>query len=152
MPDVTVEGAEAFLALSKRLKKTGQTELRKELNKALKAAVKPVTKATQAEARKRLPTRGGLAAAIAKTPQRTQVRTGASTAGVRLVVGGKGGAARTADEGFVRHPVFGRGPFVRQSVPPGWFTDPAKSAQNDVRDEVVDVLEDVARRATLGGI
>jgi len=146
MADVTVQGAEAFLALSKRLKATGQGDLRKELNKALRAAAKPVSVATKAEARSRLPKRGGLAAAIARTPQRVQVRTGAATAGVRVVVGGKGGAARTTDEGFVRHPVFGGSVFVRQNVRGGWFSETAEKQTPAIREGVVSVLEDIVQK------
>lgn len=141
MSDITVRGAEEFLALSKRMKAAGQGELRKELNKALKAAVKPLTPKTRAAA-SRLPQRGGLAALVAKEPQTVQVRTGAATAGVRLVVGKRRGVARQADEGTIRHPVFGRKPFVAQRVRPGWFTETAEDNFTDIQDGVVEVLED----------
>lgn len=146
----SVRGAEDFLALSKRLKATGQGELRKELARSLRLAVKPLTPKTRAEARHILPHAGGLAELVAKEPQRVQVRTGAATAGVRLVVGKNKGAARAADAGAIRHPVFGTDRFVTQPVPPGWFTATAKGQSRNVRKDVLAVLETVAARATGG--
>lgn len=146
MTDLSVRGAEDFLALSKRMKAAGQGELRKELNKGLREAVKPLIPQTRAAARSRLPQRGGLAALVAKEPQRVQVRTGAGTAGVRLVVGQKGGGARAADQGAIRHPVFGRPTFVTQQVRPGWFTETAEGEFDQIRDGVLDVLDDFIRK------
>lgn len=147
-----VAGASAddFLRLSKKLKAAGRGDLRKELNKSLKAPAKRIIPATRKVAKAKLPKRGGLAARVAKAPQRVQVRTGASTAGVRVVVGGRGGAPRTLDQqGTVRHPVFGNeGKWVEQRVPSarGWFSDTADHlARTDVRDDVVKALDDFAR-------
>lgn len=140
-----MRGAEQFLALSKRCKAVAP-ELRKELNKGVRKAVKPVTAATRAEARKILPRSGGLADRVARAPQRARIRTG-SSAGVSIVVGGKGAAARSTDEGTVRHPVFGnKSAWVVQSVTPGWFTEPAKAEAPAVRDEIKTVMDDVARK------
>lgn len=144
--DFTVRGAEQFLALSKRLKAAGEKELRKELNRGLREAAKPLAKLTKQEALRSLPSRGGLAALVASSPQKVQVRTGASTAGVRIVVGKKGGGARAADEGLIRHPVFGKPVFVTQPVTPGWFSETADRNAPAIRDEVAAVLEDFTRK------
>lgn len=144
--DFEIRGAEQFLALSKRLKNAGETGLRKELNKALRNASKPLTLKTKAAARAKLPTRGGLAALVAGEPQRVQVRTGAGTAGVRIVVGKKGGGARAADAGLIRHPVFGTSTIVTQSVTPGWFSETAQDQAPQIRDDVATVLEDFTRK------
>ena len=129
MPDdFSVRGAEDFLALSKALKAAGQKELRKELNAELKKAGKPLIAVTRAAAFSQLPASGGLAAMVAKEPQRIQVRTGQATAGMRVVVGKRRGGARGANRGVIRHPVFGRSDrtrdqwaWVDQKVEPGWF-------------------------------
>ena len=145
--DFTVTGADDFLRLSKSLKAAGNGELRKELNKSLRNAAKPIIKATRAAALSRLPSRGGLAGIVAKEPQRVQVRTGTATAGVRIVVGKNKGAARAADAGVIRHPVFGRDVFVTQAVPPGWFSETAQEQAGVVRDELKNALEEVKRKA-----
>lgn len=122
--DASVSG-EDFYRLSKALKAAGRTDLRKDLNKALRAAGKPLIGKTRAAARDRLPQGGGLAAGVAKAPQRVQVRTGEKTAGVRIVVANNKSAARAANRGQVRHPVFGTDKWVTQALPraEGWFDD-----------------------------
>lgn len=145
MADYEVRGAEDFIRLSKALKHAGRTEMRKELNAGLKRAAKPLIAKTRAEARQRLPQRGGLAERVAKAPQRVQVRTGARTAGVRIVVAGSAKGPRNANRGFIRHPVFGnREVWVEQKVPAGWFDDPLKASAPEVRNDLEKVLESIA--------
>lgn len=147
MIDYSIRGAEDFIRLSKALKHTGRTGLRKELNKGLKRAAKPLIPKTRAEALRRLPRRGGLAATVAREPQRVQVRSGAETAGVRIVVGKRAGGARAANKGLIRHPVFGnRDVFVDQPVPPGWFDLPLQHSTPEVRRDLYRVLEDIAEQ------
>lgn len=143
--DFEIRGADQFLRLSKALKDAGRTEMRKELNAGLRKAAKPLIAKTRAEALRRLPQGGGLAGQVAKEPQRVQVRTGAKTAGVRVVVGNKGGGARAANKGVIRHPVFGnRGVWVNQSVPAGWFDEPIKAEVPAIRRELEQVLIGIA--------
>jgi hypothetical protein len=145
--DFEIRGADQFLALSKALKHAGRTELRKELNKGIKRAAKPLIPKARAEALRRLPQSGGLAKQVAKEPARVQVRTGARTAGVRVVVGRRRGGARQANRGVIRHPVFGnRDVWVNQRVPSGWFDDPMKDAAPAIRRDVEQALEDVAEQ------
>lgn len=142
--DFEIRGADEFLRLSKALKHAGRTDLRKELNAGMRRGAKPLVAKTRAEALKRLPRRGGLAAQVAKEPQRVQVRTG-RTPGVRLVVGRRNGGARSANRGQIRHPVFGnRDVWVNQSVPPGWFDEPIKKEAPAIRRELEKALHDVA--------
>lgn len=145
--DFTVKGAEQFLALSKALKAAGRTELRKELNAELRKAGKPLIERTRAAARESLPRRGGLADLVAREPQRIQVRTGARTAGVRVVVGRRRGGARSTNQGSVRHPVFGGSQWVTQSVTPGWFDSTLeRDAPGIARPAIEAALERVARK------
>ena len=145
MADYEVRGAEDFLKLSKALKHAGRTELRKELTSSLKRTAKPLIGKTREEARRRLPQKGGLAKRVAKAPQRIQVRTGAKTAGVRVVVGKSNSGARGANKGVIRHPVFGnRKVWVNQSVPPGWFDDPLRESAPEVRRGLEKAIESIA--------
>lgn len=150
--DFEVHGTEQFLRLSKSLKAAGRTGLRRELNTGMRRAARPLIAKTRAEAGKRLPKRGGLAAQVAREPQRIQVRTGSRTAGVRIVVARKAGGARGANRGKIRHPVFGnRDVWVDQKVPAGWFDDPLREAAPAIRREVERALQDVVAQIVRGG-
>lgn len=147
MSDVEISGAEDFLRLSKALKHAGRKELRKELNREIKVAAKPIIKKTRARARADLPSGGGLNKIVAKEPQRIQVRTGAKTAGVRIVVGKKRGGARAANKGFIRHPVFGnREVWVTQRVPSDWFDGPARESESELRRSVEKAMQEIVNR------
>lgn len=151
MSDFKVTGAEDFYKLSKSLKAAGRTELRKELTKGMRKATKPLIAKTKSAAGSTLPRRGGLAALVAREPQRVQVRTGAQTFGVRIVVGRTKGGARGADAGTVRHPVFGhRDRFVAQPVTPGWFTASLEAAAPLVQPEIEAAMEAVAQKIVQG--
>lgn len=130
--DFTVTGGEQLVRLSRALRDAGRTELRKDLNAELREIGKPLVEKTRAEARRRLPKRGGMAAAVAKAPQRLAISTGRD-AGVRIIVGKTKSGARAANSGFIRHPVFGnRDVWVDQKVRPGWFDDPLKGSESEV--------------------
>lgn len=151
--DFEVRGAEDFYRLSKALKHSGRTELRKELNKGLKKAAVPLIKNARVEAIQRLPARGGLNRLVAKTPTRVQVRTGADSAGVRIVVVKSNSGARRANRGVLRHPVFADSSqdrsdwtWVDQPVEPGWFDDPMREGAPVVRGELEQSMETVARK------
>jgi hypothetical protein len=131
-----VKGAEDLLALSKRLKAAGQKDLRNELHKAMRDAAKPLIPKVRAAARAKLPKAGGLNERIAKKPYRSQVRTGATTAGVRIT-GTK--VDPRINEGRVWHPVFGdRKPGAIQRVPSadGYFDDTLRESAPEVQDEL----------------
>jgi hypothetical protein len=150
--DFEVTGAEDFYRLSKALKAAGRTDLRKELNKSLRAAAKPLIPQTRAAARQMLPKRGGLADAVARVPQRVQVRTGQATAGVRIVVGKNRSAARASNRGLIRHPVFGnRQAWVEQKVPSGWFDDTLRRSGREVLPALEQAMQDVAEKVVRGG-
>lgn len=145
----SVSGADDFLKLSKALKAAGKTELRKQLNKDIKKAIKPLIAETRAAALAELPKRGGLAKRVAKAPQRVQVRTGAKP-GVSLVVPRKqGSAARASNKGTIRHPVFFHPPmalkYVEQKVPAGWFDDTTKAAAPEMQKAVLGAMQAIVR-------
>jgi hypothetical protein len=148
---VAVKGAEDFLALSKHLKAAGQTELRKELNKAMRDAAKPLIPKVRDAARKNLPKHGGLNERIARKPLRVQTRTGATTAGVRIV-GAK--VDPRINEGRVYHPVFGRKPGVVQRVrkAEGYFDKTLAKAGPDIREDLAKALSDFTKRVLREGI
>lgn len=145
----SIRGAEDFLKLSKALKAAGQKELRNELHKAMKATAKPLLPKVRQSARDSLPKRGGLNERIAKKPYRTQVRTGAATAGVRIV-GAK--VDPRINQGRLVHPIFGRKGKPKpgqantaiQAVKPGYFDEPLKESGPAVREDLIKALETFA--------
>lgn len=150
MASDSVRGAEDFLALSRRLKAAGETELRKELHKAVGAAAKPLIPKVKAAAQDKFPQRGGLANRMARKPLRAQTRTGALTAGVRIV--GSKVDPRMDESGRISHPVYGRKPNVVQNVPgvAGYFSETLEKAGPEIRGDVLNVLEDFTQRITKG--
>jgi hypothetical protein len=149
-----VRGAEAFLALSRRLKEAGQTELRKELHKAVAATAKPLVPKVKKAGEAKAPTRGGMARHMGKKQYRAQTRTGEQTAGVRIV--GTKVDPRIDATGRVAHPVFGRKGKAKnggkntvvQEIPglAGYFSETLEQSGPEVRDVMVDVLNDFVRR------
>ena len=152
MSDFEVKGADQFLRLSKALKQAGRTELRKELTKGLRDGARPLIPLARAAARQQIPHRGGLADLVAREPMRVQVRTGAKTAGVRIVVGNRRGAARATNAGLLRHPVFGTAVCVSQRVTEsaGWFDETLTRNAPIVRPELERALQRVADRVVKG--
>jgi hypothetical protein len=150
MPGVSAHGADALLAVSKRLKAAGETELRKELHKAMRGAARPLIPKVRESARRALPTHGGLNERIARKPYRAQVRTGARTAGVRIT-GTK--VDPRINQGRVAHPVFGRpNSTVVQRVPGavGYFDKPLAQSGAQVRGDLVTTLGRFVERLARG--
>jgi hypothetical protein len=143
----SAQGADAFLALSKRLKEAGEAEIRKELHKAVRNAGKPLIPKVRAAALRELPSAGGLNQRIAKKPYRSQARTGAKTAGLRIT-GGKVDP-RINNQGRIAHPVFGRPKStVVQTFPEarGYFDETLRGEAPQIREEITEVLVDFAQR------
>lgn len=144
MSDFDVTGADSFLRLSKALKAAGQTGLRRELNKAVKAASKPAIKAVKDAAAAGLPQRGGAAAFIAGKRFRVATKTGKDP-GVSVVMAKQDARLDTA--GRLAHPVFGnRQRFAVTRVRPGILSDGFQSSVNEVRPEIEKALEAVAEQ------
>lgn len=139
------KGTDDFYRLSKALKAAGETELRKELHKAVRDAAKPLVPKVKNAAREALPKRGGLNERIARKPIRAQTRTGAKTAGARIV-GTK--VDPRINEGRVYHPVFGRKPGVVQQVPEarGYFDETLEREGPAVRQAILQTLSDFTDR------
>lgn len=146
----SIKGANDFLALSKRLKAAGEKDLRNELNKVMRDAAKPLIPKVKAAGGDRFPQSGGLAARMAKKPYRAQVRTGAKTAGVRIV--GTKVDPRMDATGRIYHPVFGRKPGVVQPAPEvkGYFSDTLAESGPEVRDMLVKALAGFTERIVKG--
>jgi hypothetical protein len=147
---VQIVGGHQLLVLSQRLRAAGATGAKREMTKALNRATKPLKAAAKANAKASLPRRGGLGRRVARTRMQTKTRT-ARVADVRILA--KPGAVADPgriDRGRVKHPVWGRGPWVLQDVTPGWFTKPMEDGGPIVAKEMVGVLQVVSAQIGRG--
>jgi len=144
-------------ALAFRLRRAGDTELLREVTKAMRDAVVPVQEQIRADLMPRLPNRYA-ATLDADLRLGVNVRTNDRNPGVAVTgqARTKARKLRNLDEGRLTHPLFGdRGPghwFTQEepSVQPGWFTGPAEAGGPRVRAGIEKALADVADKAVKG--
>jgi hypothetical protein len=143
---VASTGTEQLKRLAIVLRATGRNDLRKELLRGLRNGAKPMVTVARGAALSALPKRGGLAADIAYA--NWAVRTSLSgNPRVRLTGGWAGHDMAVLDSGLLRHPVYGnRHRWVSQAIPPHWFTDAMNQLAPEFRDELLKVIDDIARR------
>lgn len=140
--EIELRGAEQLVALAKRLRDAPK-ELRSELYIGINRAAKPLKNEVKKSARDRLPHRGGLNKRIAATKIATKRRVTGGGAGVRLI-GTSGYDVQSINRGRVRHKTFGHKPWVNQTVPAGFWTDPLVAGAPRVQDEIQDVMDKIA--------
>ena len=147
------DAADELEALAFRLRRAGDTELVREVTRAMRDAVVPVQAEIRAGLKPHLPDRYA-EELDADLRLGTNVRTTGSDPGVSITgqtLSGKNRALRKIDAGILRHPVYGNREVWRDqelpSVEPGWFTGPAEAAAPRVRAGIERALEDVANRA-----
>lgn len=142
--ELRIKGAEQLGDLARDLRAAGDSGkgLRRELYSGINRATKPLKAEAQKAAASRLPKSGGLAALVARSKFSTRTRAGRDP-GVTITVKGSG---LTTDRGYVMHPVFKSGAWVRQSVPGGWFSDTMRGAAPTVRKELLEAMDDVAAK------
>lgn len=147
-----VDGSAQLRALAVRLKAAGESGLRLELMRSMRAGAAPLIPIVQQAARDQLPKAGGLNEQVASQKVRVSVRTGARTAGVRLTTTAPD--TKQTDAGFVRHPVFGhRDRWKTQQIPSavGWWSVTLADSGSAVTPELLAVMERVSR-AIMGGL
>lgn len=159
MADFTVKGADDFLKLSKALKEAGRTELRRDLHKALRAAVRAHTPKAERELAEHLPYLKGRQKAVSHVAQVKTGRDPGITVGVRYGSKRATNARLANNEGRFRHPVFADGEktrkewrWVNQEVPgaKGWFDQIWQDATPEVRGALDVVMQDIADRVVKG--
>lgn len=132
-----------------RALRTADRPLRRETTKALNDAAKPLQDAVGANARAELPSSGGLGARVAGMRYRVQRRGGRAGASIVIVgtlgkqTGGGQVDLKRMNAGRLRHPTYGRRPWVAQSVASGWWDKGA----DDAKPKVVSGIERALERA-----
>ena len=152
MPDqfeLQIEGADKLAVLAARMKEAGDPArgFRKELQKALRDAAKPLVNDVKRSIRANLPRKGGLAEHVIRTRIGVRTRLSMSTAGVRIAASSKDYNLRTMDRGIVRHPLFGnRNHWYSQRIPIGWWSKPLESGAPEVREQLVRTIDEFTER------
>lgn len=134
----SVVGGDEIHAFATRLK-GAEKPLRLAVNKSLREIAKPLGEDMLRGGADAMPRSGGLSARVRNSGVTMGTLRGGSGASARIEIRLKSreGYDLTAlDRGQLRHPVFGRGPWVSQSVPSGKFMEPFNEAAPKVRDEL----------------
>jgi hypothetical protein len=147
---IEVQGADQLARLARQLKEAGDKGLQKELGQAINRALKPVKADIKQSLAETLPHRGGLAKRAAATRLTTRRRTSARTAGVRLI--GKGTLSLYhLDKGIIRHRKGGKIDAGEvQRITPGAWTRPTEGAAPEVRRELVQAMNGIAKKIARG--
>jgi len=127
---IRITGGEGIAAAAEALRRFGSNRtLVRSLQGKLRHAPSPIERSVKAHARQILPHSGGLAALVAGLPVRSVMKTSGDTVRLELST-----SAGQIDAGRVSHPTYGHRPYVRQSVPPGFFSRPAaQKGQEELR-------------------
>jgi hypothetical protein len=156
--ELRFQSADDFLAFSKACKRAGRKDLRKELNKGLREAVKPLLPGAAEALAQDMP-EGPLTDRALRVRQVVQVTTGKDP-GVRVGVpyvkraqGGEHGGLGASNarllnlHGQLRHPFFGdRDKWFNTPIPAalGWYGRYYSTHTDGIRAKLDDVLQFVA--------
>jgi hypothetical protein len=139
-----VTGVRGFTALARRLRQMDNPELKKRFYSGINRAAKPLIPAVRRSAATRLPKRGGLAKKIAGSSITTKRRMTGNAAGVRIV-GMNGYDIGSINRGRVRHLVYGKTPWVNQSVKPLFWDEPMEQGAPAAKQALERVMRDVVK-------
>lgn len=144
---VTTRGADKLQRVSAAIRAAGDKDLDRELKRAMQRGGKPMKAAARWGARKTLPLRGGLSERVAESKFSVRTTGAGKRVGVRIV-GASGYDLAGMDDGLIRHPVYGnRGKkWVAQRIRPGWFSDAEEAKAPEVRKEIEQAVDDIARK------
>jgi hypothetical protein len=130
--------------LARRFREAAASGLRRELGQAVGQAMGSLARDVRASAISRLPHRGGLGALVARSTITQSSFSTAGSVGVRLTASSRHDIA-AMDRGSVHHPLFGdRRHWYQQTVPPGWFSEPARNTEPRARVAIENAMDTVA--------
>jgi hypothetical protein len=136
--NLRIEGAEDWRRLAVSLR-GAEAPVRRAIRKGLRDTAKPLGEEMRDGGADRMPRRGGLSARVARTAVTLRTAGGVG-AGARVEVALRsrdGYDLPAMDRGSIRHPVFGRGPWVAQSVPARGFSDAFDRGAPKVRRQLL---------------
>jgi hypothetical protein len=154
MPGMS-EAASELESIARHLRRAGEVDLVRELQKAITGAARPVTGDIRAGLRDHMPDRYA-ETLDADLSLGTSSRLSGNNPGVSIYARARRKARklRRLDAGLLTHPVYGhRDRWVTQAshVTRGFFTGPAEAAAPRVRAAIEAALTDVAEKAVRKG-
>lgn len=148
--ELRVEGADKFGKLAKELKQLGDKDLRKELYSGIARAVRPLSREVKKGTPKFLPRRYALELSKSlriQTKKRPFRDPGITLKAVSKTSRGKGRDLASLNRGRLRHPLYGnRRYWYDQEVTPNWWTDPLLEGVDEVRKELVNVIDEIGKK------
>jgi hypothetical protein len=157
-------GAAAFRILATHLRAAGEEELRRELDKAINDAAKPLEREIRLGLRPHMPNQYAdelnvdLRLSVTKRTGRdpgvtlwAQAAPFAGSISPRARHSKTGRKLKRLDAGELTHPLWGnREHWYTQRITPGFFTGPAEASAPRVRQAILDAMNRVADRAFRG--
>lgn len=136
-----VRGADELRSLAADLKAKGGNKLVRAFAKDLRKEAQPIV----AQQRSKVKSLSGAPSewrSASASKVRVKTSFSARSAGVRITSGGgeTGKRSKSLNTGRWRHPVWGRGPWQTQTVPPDWFDDPPQRARIRLHGSMQNVL------------
>lgn len=166
--ELKVQGVDKLSAVTKALRQYGDKDLRKDLYAGINRAVKPLGQDVRDKLRAFLPngyadelydtlrikavrraTGGGVGVRLNATAKSAKVRArkGRRSRPARTASGGKERDLRSLNRGRLRHPLYGnRGFWFDQSVTPGFWDRPLEANADEVRRELIRVIDDIGNK------
>jgi hypothetical protein len=143
-------GSARLLAISRALREAGNGGAMRQVAGVIRDQARPLTLYTAQAALAQLPHKGGLDRRVADEHVEVSVRTGASTAGVSLIM--RHHDAATTDLGYVRHPTFGHAPWKTEEIPlaRGWWSKTLERRSAEITPYIWRAMEQVAARIQRG--
>lgn len=147
-----VSGSSQLHVLAERIRAVGNKGLGQEFARALKDTAEPLQASVREESARVLPASHGYAALFSESLQfRTQLRTGAREASLRLITYADGKSERrdirTINSGALRHPLFGRRKhWFTTRVRSGFFDRGTDQAADVAEKKMLAVIDDFAKR------
>lgn len=148
--ELRVEGADKFGKLAKELRLLGDKELRSELYRGINRSVKPLSEEVKKQTPQFLPRR--YAFELSKTLKIRARRRAGKNPAIYLVAKAntRRGTERdlaSLNRGRLRHPLYGnRRYWYDQEVSPNWWDDPLLDGADQVREEIVGILDEVVQK------
>jgi hypothetical protein len=132
--------------------KGGDKVLQKRLRTGLQAAEKPLSEAVVRDGSAALPARGGLRARVAASRGAVTASLASRNVAVSIrATNRQKDALGALDSGLLRHPVYGHGKWVAQTIRANQFSDAfrrhAPDAQRRVNAEIAKALDEIAQEA-----
>lgn len=150
MTGLHLRGDEDLQRIANRLKEAGDKGLKRRVSASLRKVARPVGERVVRKGASGLPRRGGLSSRVASRGRvGVSNSLGGRSASVRLLLRDGGDDLSQMDRGSLRHPVYGRKTWVRQSIRAGLFSDALAPEMPAVRRELIaaanETLNDVAK-------